>query len=229
MRHILPLDQFLNEGRNSLDTLAGALTREVFLKWTIDFKAGKSSSTYMKYVDDRKRSMLFDLEATIHFKGKGFEILNSTGADGRDTDDEGDDQDPYIIIDFAINPEWLPGEWSTTYFYLADVMRHEIEHITQDGEAAGNYRQGKPIEDDTDMRTLIKMGLLPKFHYLMLPKEVDANLQGLRYEAKKRRVDMSKAVSDYLDTQDYLTDETRAEVMDLWRKRAKKIGGIPTF
>jgi len=62
-----------------------------------------------------------------------------------------------------------------------------------------------------------------------LPKEVDANLQGLRYEAKKRRVDMSKAVSDYLDTQDYLTDETRAEVMDLWRKRAKKIGGIPTF
>ena len=53
MRHILPLDQFLNEGRNSLDTLAGALTREVFLKWTIDCKAGKSSSTYMKYVDDK--------------------------------------------------------------------------------------------------------------------------------------------------------------------------------
>ena len=61
------------------------------------------------------------------------------------------------------------------------------------------------------------------------PKEVDANLQGLRYEAKKRRVPMKETVDKYLDSQDYLTDETRDLVLDTWRRRAKKIGGIPKF
>ena len=63
----------------------------------------------------------------------------------------------------------------------------------------------------------------------MLPKEVDANLQGLRFEAKKRKESMADAVTRYLDTQDYLTAEEREQVLDLWRERAKKIGGIPTF
>jgi len=76
------------------------------------------------------------------------------------------------------------------------------------------------------------MGLLPKSQYLMLPKEVDANLQGLRYEAKKRKVSMLDTVNRYLDTQEQggVIDGTeREEVLDLWRRRAKKIGGIPKF
>ena len=87
--------------------------------------------------------------------------------------------------------------------HLADVMRHEMEHITQDGEGVGNYRAGKPNEDDQHVRQLIKAGILPQVTYLMLPKEVDANIQGLRYEAKKRKEAMSVTVNRYLDTQDY--------------------------
>jgi hypothetical protein len=66
----------------------------------------------------------------------------------------------------------------------------------------------------------------------MLPKEVDANLQGLRYEAKKRKEPMSDAVNRYLDTQiegDVISKQEKEEVLDLWRKRAAKIGGIPKF
>ena len=66
----------------------------------------------------------------------------------------------------------------------------------------------------------------------MLPKEVDANLQGLRFEAKKRKEDMSVTVSRYLDTQEQggVIDGTeREQVLDLWRRRALKIGGIPKF
>ena len=76
------------------------------------------------------------------------------------------------------------------------------------------------------------MGILPKAQYLMLPKEVDANLQGLRYEAKKRKEAMIDAVNRYLDTQQEdgtINDEEREIVLDLWRRRAKKIGGIPKF
>lgn len=40
---------------------------------------------------------------------------------------------------------------------------------------------------------------------------------------------MIDAINRYLDTQTYLTPKTREEVMSDWRKRAKKIGGIPNF
>lgn len=66
----------------------------------------------------------------------------------------------------------------------------------------------------------------------MLPKEVDANLQGLRFEAKKRKEPMADVVNRYLDVQQeqgVIDNETRDEVLELWRRRAKKIGGIPKF
>lgn len=236
MRHIVTYSDFINESRSKYDGLANKLVSQNFKKWIKDWKNGKKKSTFTLSVEER--GLLFDLTSTIYFgdidgqRIKGFEVLDSTGADGRDDDDYGDPQDPYILIDFAINDEWLPGEWQTVYMYLADVMRHEMEHITQDGVASGNYRMGKPDEDDSEMRALIKIGLLPKHHYLMLPKEVDANLQGLRYEAKKRKESIADAIKRYLDVQQeqgVINNETRAEVLDLWRRRAQKIGGIPKF
>ena len=157
--------------------------KKIFKKWVSDFSKGKKYSSYFDQVYDESRGVEFDLEATIYFdsvegqKIEGFEVLGSTGADGRDEiwnddDKEWDDNDPFITIDFAINKDWLPGEWSEVYMYLSDVMRHELEHITQDGKNVGNYRMGKPDTDDSDMRGLIKLGLLPKYHYLLLPKEV---------------------------------------------------------
>jgi hypothetical protein len=231
MQHISEYNGFINEGRSKYDGLANKLVSQNFKQWIKDWKAGRSKSEFELYIN--QRGLVFDLESTIYFgKTKGFEVLDSTGADGRDEDDAGDDQDPYIIIDFAINPEWLPGEWQTVYMHLADVMRHEMEHLTQDGKAVGNYRAGKPDEDDSEMRALIKMGLLPKYQYLMLPKEVDANLQGLRFEAKKSKKTMTAVVDKYLDVQQeqgVINNKTREEVLDVWRRRAKKIGGIPKF
>lgn len=232
MKNIKAYSDFINEGRSKYDGIAGKIVKKNFRKWITDWKAGKKSSTYMDQIE--LDGLEFDLTSTLYFdkvegtKIKGFEILGSTGADGRDEDDEGDFQTPYIIIDFAIESEWLPGFWQEIYMYLSDCTRHEMEHITQDGKDIGNYRPGKPDEDDSFMRSLIKSGMMPEYHYLLLPKEVDANLQGLRYEAKKRRVDMSVTVKNYLDTKGYSEDE-RTEILDTWRKRAKQIGGIPKF
>lgn len=232
MKYVKTYEHFIGEGRSTYDGLASKLTRSVFNKWVKSYKGGNDTINYGDQIEER--GLEFDIEATIHIdkKFKGFEVLDSTGADGRDEDDDGDFQTPYIVIDFGLNPEWVPGEWSTVYFHLADVIRHEMEHITQDGIDTGNYRSGKPNEDDSELRAYIKMGLLPKSQYLMLPKEVDANLQGLRYEAKKRKEPMSDAVNRYLDTQEQggvINGTEREEVLDLWRRRAKKIGGIPKF
>jgi len=239
MKHVSSFDTFLNEGRKSWDTLSGKLVSRVFRHWIRDWKAGKPKSDYFEQIEDDGIGVEFELHANIYFgkvegqKIKGFEVLKTTGADGRDEiinkKGEWEDQNPFIIIDFAINKDWLPGEWSEVYMYLADVMRHELEHITQDGVSIGNYRMGKPNEDDSELRNLIDIGFLPKYNYLLLPKEVDANLQGLRFEAKKRNIPMEDAVNKYLDTQEYLTSKTREEVLSTWRRRAKKIGGIPKF
>jgi len=164
---------------------------------------------------------VFDLDANIYFTEKVdfLQVIDSTG-----TGDDEDTGDSFIIIDLVVNPKQLPGFWNEIYMVLSDVMRHEIEHLTQEGE---NYRHGKPNENDILQRARIgELGI--KHEYLLLPKEIDANLQGLRYEAKKRKESMSDVVNRYLDRME-LEPSKKSEVLDKWRQRAKKISGIPNF
>jgi hypothetical protein len=75
---------------------------------------------------------------------------------------------------------------------------------------------------------MIASGLMGRSEYLILPKEVDANIQGLRFESRKRKKPMINTIQNYLDTQG-LTQNERESVLEVWRQRAKKIGGIPSF
>jgi len=217
---------FINE-RAKYDGLSSHLTRDILKQWVKDWKGNKKSSSYE---DSIFEILEFDIEATLIFTKdvNGFIILNSTGSDANTKNKKGKEQSPFIIIHFAINPEWLPAFWSEIYMYLADVVRHEIEHITQGGGEIGNYKTGKPFEDDTEIRKLIEKGILPNSAYLTLPKEIDANLQGLRFESKKRKERMIVTINNYLDTQN-LTQEERTSIINVWRERANKIGGIPKF
>ena len=229
MKNLKTYEQFINEGRSAYDGIASKLTSNIFQTWIKGWKFKQKRIPFIFEVDDK---ISFEIEATLYIDKKieGFSILDSTGADANDYDEEEDEYlTPFIIIDFAINPKWLPGYWQEIYMHLIDVVRHEMEHITQGGRSIGNYREGKPEEDDQLTRALISQGLLPKCTYLMLPKELDANIQGLRNEAKKRREPMIDTINRYLDTQVYLTPEEREHVLDTWRRRAKEIGGIPNF
>lgn len=226
MKIIKSYYDFINESRSAYDGLASKLVKTIFTRWIKDWNSGKKSSTFYEQVEG---ILEFDIDATITFSGKGFEVHDSTGADARDIDDDGDDQTPFITIYFRAGSDFLPQYWQEIYMHLSDVIRHEIEHITQDGKGVGNYKAGKPVDDDSEMRALIKANIIGRENYLMLPKEIDANLQGLRYEAKKRKEAMIDTVNRYLDTQTYLTADTRQQVLDIWRQRAKKIGGIPNF
>jgi hypothetical protein len=215
-----------------LDRMALRLANDVFAQWNLDYHLGKTSSSFYKQV--KANGPEFDIDATIYFgdvNGQpihGFTSFDTTGADSRDFDDDNNPQTPFIIIDFGIEGAWLPEYFNELYFHLVDVVRHEIEHITQGGESIGNYIPGKPFEDDSMERELIHQGFLPQSTYLVLPKEIDANLEGLRLESQVRGETMTNTLNRYLDTQN-LSQLERTQVVKLWKERAQKIGAIPEF
>jgi hypothetical protein len=108
---------------------------------------------------------------------------------------------------------------------LKDVVRHEIEHLTH-GEGF-NLKSGKFIEDDQLIRNLIDAKLLPKAEYFKLEKEIDAQLQGMYFRAKKEKRPFIDVLTTYLDTQD-ITPEQKEEILDIWRTRAKALS-LPKF
>jgi hypothetical protein len=148
-------------------------------------------------------------------------------------DDEGDEIQPLLSVKFKIpkNPDW-----QTVSFDLKDVIRHELEHLTQDG---GNLKGGtdsddprlvrpsKYMADDKLFRDMIDADLLPKATYFKLEKEVDAMLQGLYLKAKKSKKPFLSTIDDYLDKQPISQDE-RKEILNLWAKRAKALS-LPSF
>ena len=218
--------------QKSLDRMTLRLANDIFAQWNFDYRLGKTSSSFYKQV--KTKGLEFDIDATIYFgdvNGQpilGFTSFDTTGADSRDFDDDDNPQTPFIIIDFGIEKSWLPEYFSELYFHLVDVVRHEIEHITQGGESIGNYIPGKPSEDDSITRALIHQGFLPQSTYLVLPKEIDANLEGLRLESQVRGEMMINTLNRYLDTQN-LSQTERTQVVQLWSTRAQKIGAIPQF
>jgi hypothetical protein len=218
--------------QKTLDRIALKISDEVFAQWNLDYHLGKTSSSFYKQI--KRKGLECDIDARIYFDNidgqpiLGFTSFDSTGADSRDFDNDGNYQTPFIIIDFGIEKAWLPEYFTELYFHLVDVVRHEIEHITQGGESIGNYIPGKPSMDDSIERELIHQGLLPQSTYLILPKEIDANLEGLRLESQVRGEIMINTLNRYLDTQG-LSQPERTQVVRLWRKRAKKIGAIPQF
>ena len=218
--------------QKSLDRMSLRLANNIFAQWNKDYNSGKKCSTLFKQI--KTKGLEFDIDATIYFgdvNGQpilGFTSFDTTGADSRDFDDDDNPQTPFIIIDFGIEAAWLPEYFSELYFHLVDVFRHELEHITQGGESIGNYIPGKPSEDDSITRALILQGFLPQSTYLVLPKEIDANLEGLRLESQVRGETMVNTLNRYLDTQD-LSQPERTQVVQLWRNRSQKIGAIPQF
>ena len=136
-------------------------------------------------------------------------------------DDEGEEIQPLLSVRFDI-PKDI--DWQTVSFDLKDVIRHELEHLTQEGP---NVRRGKETPDDTLLRRMIDADLLPKSAYFRLEKEVDAMLQGMYLKAKKSRRPFLAVIDDYLDKQP-VNQEERKEILDLWAKRLKPLG-LPPF
>jgi hypothetical protein len=136
-----------------------------------------------------------------------------------------DDSEDYIQVRFEIDPAFLPEFWEEISMNLKDVIRHEIEHLTHGEGFTSN--PAKTMDDDMFIRQMIDMEMLPKADYFKLEKEIDANLQGMYFRAKKEKRSFKKVINTYLNAQD-ITPEQKKEILNLWRSRLPSLN-LPKF
>jgi hypothetical protein len=142
---------------------------------------------------------------------------------------------PRVSIGFKIDRFELPRMWEQIAFDLRNIIRHEIEHLMQDGP---NVKKGKEMDSDLGRRRELMTGEKPWWkiwrdklkdaEYYKLEKEVDANLQGLYLKAKKIRKPLAQVIDNYLKFNLNIPPEDQEGIKALWRERAPKIN-VPVF
>ena len=206
----------MNEG--SYDKLSNQVSSAIFASFKEALVKGEDGEFLLTVGPqedaDIKNEMTFDIQAVVKITD---DVYSVDGGANAGFDDDGDEIDPFISIVFQIPKNVNLKELS---FDLKDVVRHEIEHLTQDGE---NLKQGKYIPDDKELRDLIDAGLLDKDEYYKLPKEVDAMIQGMYYKAKKSKTPFVDVVDDYFEKAK-VTPEERPKIKALWNKRIPALG-----
>lgn len=197
------------------DKLSNTVSSDIFRAWKEAIDSGEDGVQFKeKY---QALGGEFDVEASLEltFETQKMEVLDTTGAG---TDKLGD----FIRIDIDIDEEMLPQGWEEISMTLKDIVRHEIEHLTHNiGSSTSNPNKG--MEDDLEKRDWIKARKSRRNQYFHLDKEVDANLQGLLFRAKKERKPFADVVNTYLDAQQ-LGPRQREKILNIWRKRLPALG-----
>jgi len=202
----------LNEGR--YDKISNTISSQIFKQWREDINNGALASRF-------ENSFPFgDEEITIDANLSVVPNLGKLSVDGG-----ADDSEDYIQVRFEIDPEKLPEFWEEISMNLKDVIRHEIEHLTHGEGFTSN--PAKTMDDDMFIRQMIDMEMLPKADYFKLEKEIDANLQGMYFRAKKEKRPFGDVINTYLDAQD-ITPEQKEEILNLWRNRLPALN-LPKF
>jgi hypothetical protein len=221
------LPSLLNEGR--YDTLTNKLSSIAFESFKDIHDRGDKEGEFEFRVDHPdeehdipSKDFYFDFVGKAEITDGEYEVDGGANA-GFDKD--GNEITPLLSVKFKIpkNPDW-----QKVSFDIKDVVRHELEHLTQDGE---NEKTGKYMEDDQMLRDLIDIDLLPKADYFRLPKEIDAMLQGLYFKAKKAKRPFKDVIDDYLNIfidQETITQEEKENILDIWRSRGKALS-LPVF
>ena len=225
------LEETLNEGR--YDKFTNQLSRLVFSLFKDGYDVGRKvvDETFTVGPADEDPDIVsndfeFDFNVQATYTD---DIYKVDGGANAGYDDEGDEITPLLTVRFEI-PKDI--DWQRVSFDIKDVIRHELEHLTQDGANLKGgtqsddpklVRPSKYMEDDEFIRDMIDADLLPKSAYFKLEKEVDAMLQGLYFKAKKSRKPFLAVIDDYFDKQP-VNQEERKEILGLWAKRAKALG-----
>ena len=144
-------------------------------------------------------------------------------------DGEASSEDGELDIILAFNPQDGTSLLQQIQPTLTDLIRHEIEHLTQSG---AQLQPTKWMRGDLAMRKRIRQNPETFYKYFMLPKEVDANIQGLYMKANYDKTDFQSTVDQYLDNlvdTGVISVEKRKEVYDKFKARIPQIGGIPNL
>ena len=229
-------DDLLNEGR--YDKFVNQLSSIAFETIKDGFESGRKvldvTFTVRPEEDepDIESDMFeFDFRVVADYTEDKYKV---DGGANEGVDDDGNDITPLLIVNFGIPKK---PKWSTVSMDLKDVVRHELEHLTQSGDNVVGVvhdpkrpelnRPGKQMADDKFIRDMIDADLLPKADYFKLEKEIDAMMQGLYFKAKKSKRPFKDVIDDYLATQP-ISKEEKEEILNLWRSRRKALS-LPVF
>ncbi len=213
----------LKEGR--YDTLSNQISRDIFNFWKEDFDEGAKDSTYEDNYDFPPRGI--QVYAQIIYKPESGKLKVDGGSDYAYVNKEtGEEYPGFVKVTFIVDPKMLPEFWEEISMNLKDVVRHEIEHITQSGDSK-TKKEDFDEEFDEAVRILVKADIIPQVEYFKLPKEIDANLQGMYFRAKKEKRPFADVINTYLDAQD-ITPKEKQIVLNLWRSRRKSLS-LPEF
>ena len=202
----------LKEGR--YDKISNTISSKIFNQWREDINNGALASRFEDSFTFGDEEISIDANISVV---PGLGELNVDGG--------ADDTEDYIQVRFEIDPEKLPEFWEEISMNLKDVIRHEIEHLTHGEGFTSN--PAKTMDDDMFIRQMIDMEMLPKADYFKLEKEIDANLQGMYFRAKKEKRPFGDVINTYLDAQD-ITPEQKEEILNLWRRRLPALN-LPKF
>ena len=219
----------LNEGK--YDGLVTKLAGFTLNAWKGDFEDDQRSGKFNLEIGPGREfdypHLKFDYQANAQFidkyKTSGYAVADPIKGL------------PRVSIGFKIDRFELPRMWEQIAFDLRNIIRHEIEHLMQDGP---NVKKGKEMDSDLGRRRELTTGEKPWWkiwrsklknaEYYKLEKEVDANLQGLYLKAKKIRKPLAQVIDNYLKFNLNIPQEDQEGIKALWRERAPKIN-VPVF
>jgi len=214
------------------DSLTRTVVKDIMAAWKEEYNGQEGILSFdeeYETQDAKGRPMDFVLSADLLVKEteEGTYKVDG-GADAESQKGEDDDEDDtdfaYLEIRFQVDPRSLPQFWSKIYEDLIDVVRHELEHLTQMGV---NLVPAKETPDDKMLRQMIDWELLPKADYFKLQSELEPMLQGMYLKAKKTRTPFKDVLNTYLDMQD-ITPEEKEIILNLWRTKRKALS-LPEF
>ena len=222
--------QPINEG--AYDSITRTVVKDILAAWKEEYDGEEGTLSFNEEYetqDAKGRPLDFILSADLLVQETEEGIYKvDGGADAEsqkgDDDDEDDVDFAYLEIRFQVDPRSLPQFWSRIYEDLIDVVRHEIEHLTQMGV---NIVPAKETPDDEMLRQRIDWELLPKADYFRLQSELEPMLQGMYLKAKKTRTPFKDVLNTYLDMQD-ITPEEKESILNLWRTKIKPLS-LPKF
>jgi hypothetical protein len=142
-------------------------------------------------------------------------------------DGETDDQNSVIYLYLYLTPGVEPRVYPEIAVDLRNLIRHEIEHLTQRG---WGEKEGKKMRRNEGVRKRITSNPELYYRYYTLKDEIPANLQGLYSEAKTRKLPFKEVVHNYLDKkvgQGIIPPTEKMRIYRLWKAAAEKIGGLP--
>ena len=142
-------------------------------------------------------------------------------------DGETDAENSVIYIYLYLTPGTEPQSYPEIAVDLRNLVRHELEHLTQRG---WGEKSGKKMRGNEGVRKRIKENPDLYHRYYTLKDEIPANLHGLYSEAKTRKLPFKEVVKTYLDKkvqQGIIPSTEKARIYRLWKAAAEKIGGLP--